>query len=168
MIFIVDTNVAVVANKKAMQASSNCIDICESQLKSVIKVGQIVIDDDWLILREYMNNLRPEGVPGVGDVFLKWVLVNRNNLARVVQVHITQSADDVINFQEFPTDPRLSKFDPSDRKFVAVAVAHPEHPPVLNAIDTDWWIHKDALEANGITVEFLCPDDIQRLLSVSS
>jgi hypothetical protein len=143
-------------------------DVIEMAVESVIKAGQIVIDDDWLILRAYMNNLRPEGVPGVGDVFLKWVLVNRNNLARVVQVHITPTNGQNSSFHEFPTDPRLSKFDPSDRKFVAVAVAHPEHPPILNALDTDLWIHKDALETNGITVEFLCPYDIQRLLSVSS
>jgi len=37
-------------------------------------------------------------------------------------------------------------------------VAHPEHPPILNAVDSDWWHHQDALARHGVRVEFLCPD----------
>jgi hypothetical protein len=58
----------------------------------------------------------------------------------------------------FPEDESLSKFDLSDRKFVAVALVHPEHPPILNASDSDWSHFKTALAAYGVQVEFLCPE----------
>jgi hypothetical protein len=67
------------------------------------------------------------------------------------------------NFLEFPVDRALKNFDRSDRKFVAVALAHPERPPILQAVDSKWWGFKDALNRNGVRVEFLCPDDLQRL-----
>ena len=66
-------------------------------------------------------------------------------------------------FQQFPNDPALNDFDPDDRKFIAVARAHPENPPILQAVDSKWWGFKDALHRNGVTVEFICEDDIQRL-----
>ena len=50
-----------------------------------------------------------------------------------------------------------------DRKFIAVAVAHPEKPPILQAVDSQWWDFRDAFRRNGVTVEFICEDDIQRL-----
>ncbi|HSU82609.1 MAG TPA: hypothetical protein VLR69_09330, partial [Thermoanaerobaculia bacterium] len=54
-------------------------------------------------------------------------------------------------------DPDLAAFDPSDRKFVAVAVASGEQPEILNASDTDWWHHREALSRHGVEVRFLCP-----------
>lgn len=125
----------------------------------------LVIDDSWRILREYLANLRSEGQPGVGDAFLKWVLLNRNNSSRVVQVKITPLVDMPTNFLEFPDDDRLRNFDPSDRKFVAVAQAHPEKPPILEAVDSKWWQFKEILREKGVQVEFLCPDDIQHLIA---
>jgi hypothetical protein len=52
----------------------------------------------------------------------------------------------------------LSSFDPSDQKFAAVAIASGENPDVLNAVDSDWWIHRVALAASGVRVTFLCPE----------
>ena len=66
-------------------------------------------------------------------------------------------------FEEFPDDPALNDFDSDDRKFIAVAVAHPEKPPILQAVDSQWWDFRDAFRRNGIIVEFICEDDIQRL-----
>ena len=53
---------------------------------------------------------------------------------------------------------------PDDRKFIAVAVAHPEKPPILQAVDSQWWDFRDAFRQNGVTVAFICEDDIQQLL----
>ena len=60
-------------------------------------------------------------------------------------------------FDEFPDLEALSTFDRSDQTFVAVAVASGGSPPILNAVDSDWWQHRGALAAAGITCEFLCP-----------
>ena len=66
-------------------------------------------------------------------------------------------------FEEFPDDPALDEFDPDDRKFIAVALAHPEKPPILQAVDSQWWDFRNAFRRHGVTIEFICEDDIQRL-----
>ena len=157
---IVDTNVAIVANRKAPQASAQCVLQCVQTLQEVITTGVLVIDDGWRIITEYKKNLQQSGQPGVGDAFCKWVLTNWRNPSRCETVTITQQPDstDPTNFVEFPSEPALRTFDRSDRKYVAIALAHPETPPILNATDTDWWHHRAVLEEYGIQVHFLCAD----------
>lgn len=153
---IVDTNVPIVANQQSSQASPDCVIACVRRLRQVQERDILVLDDGWHILREYMANLRSSGQPGVGDAFLKWVLTHQANPRHCEQVTITVS--DEGGFAEFPNDASLASFDRSDHKFVAVAMSHPERPPILNAVDRDWWHYKQALERHGIIVEHLCPD----------
>lgn len=165
MIVVVDTNVGVVANnRQSAQASSGCILACIRALREIEQKGIVAIDDGWRIISEYRQNLNQSGQPGVGDQFLKWVLRNLTNPNRCVQVRITNRPDstDITDFVEFPEDAELADFDRSDRKFVAVAMAHPEHPPILNAVDSDWWIHNDALARHEVAVKFLCLDAVQQ------
>jgi len=159
---VVDTNVPVVANGGSVQASKTCVLSCIAELIALQKGGRLVIDNDWRILKEYIANLRSQGQPGPGDAFLKWVLTNSTKPRYCEQVQITPTADQR-GFREFPLDRSLSTFDPEDRKFVAVSVAHPGHPPILQAVDASWWPYRDALAANGVTVQFLCPDEMKRL-----
>jgi len=151
---VVDTNVAVVTNGGSQQATPACVAACNQRLARVRKEG-IVLDESWHILREYMRNLRSDGEPGVGDEFLKWVLTIKADPRFCAWVHINPQNG---SYAEFPSDPELASFDPSDRKFVAVALAHPDRPPILNATDSDWWHHRDALARHGVTVDFICPD----------
>ena len=159
---VVDTNVPVVANKASPQASEACVIICGQRLQDIQRYHILVLDDGWHILREYMDNLRSGGQPGTGDAFLKWTLTNRNNPQCCEQVHITPKDDpqDRGDFKEFPNDAAFVGFDRSDRKFVAVALTHPERPPILNAVDPDWWQYHDALTEHGIRLEFICPDAV--------
>lgn len=162
---IVDTNVPVVANGSSDQASPDCVLNCVQYLRRVTQEGRIVLDNQWRILREYMKNLQSTGQPGVGDAFLKWVLVNRANPERCILIPITPLNPDHPNetdFAEFPDDPALERFDPSDRKFVAVACAHPDHPPILQAADHKWWAFQDILASHGVIIEFLCEEDLRR------
>jgi hypothetical protein len=39
-------------------------------------------------------------------------------------------------------------------------MAHPHNPPVLQAMDSEWWQFKNELEDNGVNVLFLCERDI--------
>jgi len=119
------------------------------------------VDDGWLIIGEYRNNLAASGQPGIGSAFLKWVLTNHLNPSVCTRVRITRKRSVAEDYDEFPDDPDLAAFDPADRKFVAVAAAHPERPPILQAVDTKWWGWKDALARNGVEVLFLCPDEIE-------
>jgi len=155
---VVDTNVLVTANSEASQASANCIKNCVQYLDEIARNGQLVLDDGWRILREYMRQARSTGQPGPGDAFLKWVLTNQANEHRCPRVRISTRGDAEDEFVEFPHDPALAGFDRADRKFAAVARASPLQPPVANATDTDWWAFREPLARYGVSVEFLCPE----------
>lgn len=157
MLAVIDTNVMIVANgKESPQASENCILACVHYLQSARQTTLIVIDDQWHILSEYKNKISTTGQPGVGDAFFKWILTNLANPNRCCQVHITPLPDG--NFLEFPNDPALADFDPSDRKFVAVAIAHSGKPSIYNAVDSDWLPVKEELARRGVIIEFLCSE----------
>lgn len=160
---IVDTNVPVVANQRVSpQATLGCIETCVLRLEQLQESGKLVLDEGRRILAEYYSNLNKSGQPGVGDRFLLWVLRNQAT-DRCEYVTVTPLKENGDDFQEFPADIALKNFDRSDRKFVAVALAHPQHPPNLTAVDTDWWKAREALDRNGVTIDFLCPDDLEQL-----
>jgi len=113
-------------------------------------VSEVLLDNQWRILGEYMHQLSSTGQPGVGDAFLKWVLTNQANRERYALVEITPKPDDELDFVEFPNHPGLQNFDRSDRKFVAVSAVHSLHPPIMQATDSKWWGWKNALAECGI------------------
>ena len=161
MMVVVDTNVVVVANGRSEQASSDCVQTCGDRLEEIMRGEEkLVLDNRWIILREYMQNLRSNGAD-VGDRFLGWILVNKDDRCDLVSITSVDGSDN--EFQEFPDDPALNDFDLADRKFIAVARAHPRNPPILQAVDSQWWDFRDTFRRNGIIVEFICEDDIQRL-----
>lgn len=167
MTVIVDTNVPLVANRFS-HASEDCAEICADRLEQITK-GEIklaldyrALDGQRYIIDEYRNKLNPSGQPGVGDAFLKWVEINWANDDCCDRVEITPIVGGKINFAEFPKDPTLANFDDDDRKFVAVACAHPGQPPILQAVDNKWHNFLGALTQHGVTVEYLCPANMQK------
>ena len=122
--------------------------------------GKLALDDCFRILSEYQNKTAPKTGNRPGDAFVKWALQNNANPLRVACVALHDHAQRA--FVSFPDDPDLANFDSSDRKFVAVAGAHPEKPPVLQAADSKWLVWENPLRRHGITVEFLCRNDIAR------
>ena len=102
------------------------------------------------------------GQPGLGDSFVRWIHDNRGR-EELVQIVGLTLPDGHGDFAEFPKHPELAKFDPADKKFVAVASAHADRPHILQASDSKWWGWKDSLASCGITVEFLCPDEVQKI-----
>ena len=159
---VVDTNVPKVANgrEEAPQASSTCVNICISRIEGIMRGEEkLVIDNRWIIIREYMRNLRSSGEPGTGDRFLLWLLQNKDIKCDLVPI---TPVDGLVNeFEEFPDDPELEDFDDDDRKFIAVACAHAEKPPILQAVDSKWRDFLDVLRKNGVTVEYICEDYVQ-------
>ena len=157
---VIDTNVLLVANGTHDEVSLKCRETCVNALLARQRSGMVVIDDGYRILGEYGNRTYPNQPKGVGDAFLKWLLQNHSNATRVCRVPITETGQD--RFVEFP-DPLLEeRFDPPDRKFAAVANAHPDKPPIWQGADSkwlDWW---PQLAAQGISVHFLCPVDVKR------
>lgn len=158
---IVDTNVAVVANGGAA-AGPDCVRRCTAALRALTESGRIAVDDGWRIIKEYRSNLSESGQPGPGDMFLKWLLTNLRNSKRCSLVRITPTGGDGENYSEFPADPTLKTFDPSDRKFVAVAMALDGRAMILEAVDSQWWGFREALCNAGVDVQFLCEEEIAR------
>lgn len=94
--------------------------------------GIIIVDDNFRILSEYKNRTSLHPPKGVGDVFLKCLLRHSAN-PRVEQISLTETRPN--HFDEFPDRDLEPSFDAPDRKFVAVANAHPEKPPSWQAVD---------------------------------
>lgn len=154
---VIDTNVLLVANGQHADVSTECEKACVQRLQNMEKNGITVIDNNFRILGEYLHKTSLNPPKGVGDVFLKWLLRRAGNPQHVEQVSLTELAADT--FIEFPDAALEALFDAPDRKFAAVANAHPDKPPIFQAADCkwlDWW---PALQAKGIRVEFICPHD---------
>ncbi len=160
---LVDTNVPKTANLALDPATipqdlTGCVLACVEAVEHVVKKGSLVLDYGDEIFTEYRSNLSLRGQPGVGDKFMKWVHDNRWKFPNVDRVTITKEGQ---SYVEFPDHDGLTRFDNSDRKFIAVANAHPAKPPVLQATDSKWWGWKDSLKEVGITVQFLCSDYVK-------
>lgn len=157
---VVDTNVILIANNAHAEASPECVKACVNLLNELKKSGVLVLDDGYRILLEYQKKTTPRRGKGVGDLFVQWALHHQAQPKHVQQVALTEYQKH--RYEEFP-DPVLEpNFDAPDRKFVAIAYKHPDHPPIWQAADCkwlDWW---PALAAHGVHVEFVCEADICR------
>ena len=152
--FVVDTNVAIVANGRGTHADLRCRLTCVQRLKALVAGERVAIDDGNRILDEYRNHLSFSGGPGVGDVFFKHVFNNQYRDERVRRVTVTPAGDDRRGFEELPEN----TFDRSDRKFLAVAVA--AGAVVLNATDSDWGEQAALMDTLGVEVNQLCPQHV--------
>lgn len=154
---VIDTNVLLVANGQHAGVSDDCVAECVRRLQAMERTGVVVVDDGYRILEEYLHKTCLNPPKGPGDVFLKWVLRQAGG-GRVEQVPLNEIGENC--FAEFP-DPALEPlFDAPDRKFAAVAHAHPDKPVIWQAADCkwlDWW---STLGTKGVKVEFLCPNDV--------
>jgi hypothetical protein len=159
---VIDSNVLAVAEGLYGDASDGCVLACVESLEA-IQTGEItVVDDADEIVLEYLSAVEHAGRPGVGAKFAKQLHSRRFDVRVCERVQITPIDDDPPTYAEFPTDPALESFDPDDRKFIAVAAAHPKRPPVLEAVDRKWWRLRAELAAAGIDVQFLCIPEISR------
>ena len=159
--YVVDTNVARVASGHAKHAGPDCIIACIDILRSIVRDGGIVLDDAMRILKEYRAGLNWSGQPGVGDEFFKWVWDHQADESRCERVTLNPRPGPGSDFLEFPDDADLARFHADDRKFVAVALTSRHDPEVLNAVDRDWWEHRQVLARNGVRIKFLCPDEMK-------
>lgn len=160
MLCVVDTNVILAANGAHAELSAACVDECIAALQELMAGGVVVIDDAFHILSEYQHKTSASAGKQAGDVFLKWLLRNCGNPAFCQQVTLHEYAENC--FAEFPLPGLEKQFDPSDRKFVATANAHPGKPVILQAADSKWLNWFRQLQDAGIHVQFLCHDDLCR------
>ncbi len=160
--YIVDVNVIAHVNKLLSELEDEieiaCFEACRAWLRSFDMSGgdRIVLDNSFEIYNKYTEYANKN----TGGFARSWL----NDLNR----NLPQTTDWVsIEFDDhgYAILPESIPFnDPADRKFIAVTLAHPAHPSIINATDTDWAKQKALLQANGVEVVELCPDYIARKL----
>ena len=161
--YVVDTNVILVANGQHSDVSPACVAACQDWLQRLMAEGRVALDDDYAIVGEYQHKTHASDGQGVGDAFVRWVLHHVDDAARCDLVHLDPDAQR--GFISFPVDGDLTHFDDADRKFVAVAHAHPERPPILQAADSKWLDWAPHLADHGVQTRFLCCADVQEFHS---
>lgn len=155
---VVDTNVPIVANGRPdptdeQLPSIDCRMAAIRFLQCILKSGRILVDLAGEIQSEYRNHLNARGQPGVGDRFYQEVLNSALRLIERIDLPLRPDGE----YLDLPQALIDAKFDPSDRKFAALASR--ENVPVINATDSDWLNHRSTLRDNGIAVTFLCGCD---------
>jgi hypothetical protein len=156
--YVIETNVCVAANGRDTHVTPKCAAAARSLLRAS-RSGVVYVDTGGACEGEYRRNLRASGEPGLGDEFFLWLCENQWHGTLIRRVAITPCVvADRPSYAEFPTDPRLESFDPSDRKWIAVALKCGERPTIYNATDLDYGEHAEALRDHGVNVVELCPD----------
>ena len=128
---VVDTNVVLVANGQHADVSKECVATCARRLQTIMQEGKLALDDQFRILREYLNKTTPKTGSRPGDAFVRWAINTKGNAAKIDLVVLREHSGR--GFESFPDHPELGNFDPPDRKFVAVACAHAASPPILQS-----------------------------------
>lgn len=152
---VVDTNVAVAANGRDTHASLVCQYECIEFLAGLVspaKRTRIILDMQGLIFDEYTGHLSYKGVPGVGDMFFKYLHDHMYLGKKIRLVPITPIADEDRGFNELPSN----SVDKDDQKFLATAVS--AGAKIVNAVDTDWHEQIAFIAGLGVNVLQLCPD----------
>lgn len=152
---VVDTNVAIVANGQSDEPDARrptipCRLASIRLLSDLVKNGRVLLDLEGEIQSEYRRHLRPSGAPGVGDRFYQEVL--RSSPELVERVPLQRRPDG--EYFDIPQAIIDSGFDPSDRKFVALA--YKENSPVFISTDSDYVEHSGVLTQSGVQVRYLC------------
>lgn len=148
---VVDSNVwAIMDNPEEKACSLACVEWGSSFSKGD---EQLAVDKTWKIITEYRATIKKGGL---AERYLNEFFAHPWDRIVFVSIEFDRDGHAV-------TDANLIS-DPSDRKFVAVALHFNPPALIINATDTDWEKDRDTLTAAGIRVQELCPDYIQEKL----
>lgn len=166
---IIDANIPLTAADRN-QASEVCVDTCSRLLQSIF-AGEIVVvvDDDGHALAEYRNIGKPRRREDIAERFLVYVYDYQYNSDRFQRVNLRR--DKRGSFVDYPDpndewtsqEPRCERFDPDDKKWVALALRFKKDTgrdaPIVNAADKCWLAFETQLESAGVKLEILCRDE---------
>lgn len=146
---VVDTNVPLVVRFPEQHARV-LADACETLLDEIITEGRAVVTDEGgEIIEEYFHQLSHSGAPTLGDTFAKWVFDHRWAWDPATRPDIDPRGPNDYGV----LDGDDADFDPSDRKFIAVAKV--AGVPIHQATDTKWLDWGHALDRHGVEVRFV-------------
>jgi len=103
-----------------------------------------------LFIEQPELHLHPRAQSHLADLFIDVLTSRVDGKERNIQLIIETHSE---HFE--------AEFDPSDRKFIAVANAHTEKPPILECADSKWLGWEKKLGAHGIRIEVLCRDELE-------
>lgn len=161
--FILDTNVPLIAennNHLSLSCKEKCINIIELLFANSY---QLVIDSDYILLSEYMSQIKGNSQFNFANRFLKWVLTNQANETLVKTVKINKIAE--FEFAEISSEIKDIQIDKSDLKFIAVSVANNYQAPIIQASDSKWLKWEDQLLSAGVATSFPCRDELSVILN---
>jgi hypothetical protein len=124
-------------------------------LKRLMREEIIVLDEGGELLKKYRIYLNGSGFPGIGDAFFRYLSDHCYNDTKIVRRTLRMSPNG--EYTDFPMNGALKYFDRDDRVFVALALATPENPEIINAVDSDYRNHKEDLQRFEVSVVELCP-----------
>jgi hypothetical protein len=162
--YAVEENVTLVANDVpriltglspvAPHADDSCRLACVKALMKAVTSGVVLLDEAGELLSRYRGILNGKGQPGTGDAFLRHIYEQQYNKEKVQRVPLDKDAAG--NFNSFPSDGDLVKFDRADRIYVAIVRRARGKARILNAVDSDYAYANTALTRNGVKVIELC------------
>ncbi len=156
---VVDTNVLAISEGLNGNASEACVAAC-TRLARRIQEGRavVVVDDGDEILTEYLRILTGRGTSGIGVKLARILRQRKYDTSVCRRVKITSSSRTPGTYDEVPD--LIRNFDNDDQKFLAVAMADPEHPQIYAGLDEEWWCRRSELMNAGFDVQFPCSDDL--------
>lgn len=158
---IIDTNVLMLASgdvELADVARLKCANKCAEFIRDFIEkpLNIVVVDNDWEIITEYRNNIATlKNGGGLAEAFLQKIL-HAICTSSVELIPLDKIGE--YNYSNYPNNIRLQTFDKDDRKFIALSYSHPQHPPIVQGGDSEWYGIKQDLLDEQIQIIFLDED----------
>lgn len=161
---ILDTNVPAKASVSPNSCPVEELEMqkaCMEYIRALTmdKEKKLVLDLGYEIWKEYNNNVCRNS--NMGKLFFRWFYDYCKTI--LPQDHIKLDKDENGQYVDYPYDEATKEFDESDKKFVALANAHSEKPPIIEAADGKWLGYEEAFAKYGIHIEFLDRDYAQRM-----
>ncbi len=157
---VVDTNVWVMVDRPIDEVNTaeekNCIQACANWLQRFIDSEDRLIVDSlttYKIIAEYRNNVKKGGI---AEGLLNQLTGRLFHRLVEIQIEFDDHGHAIL-------PPWIAFHDPTDRKFIALAMQFNPYAPIYNATDTDWT--KEKLAERGFAIYELCPDYIQSKLA---
>lgn len=167
---IIDTNVPLTAAGLNSNASKKCQLRCVAVLKAIFSGElKVVIDSERETLREYNRRIHPNYRGSLAEQFMLHMLQYQTVTSSVHCVELAR--DSAGNYIDYPDNGdiwtsdvrRCERFDPDDKKWVALAVRFKNDTgtdaPIVNAADRCWLAFESHLDSAGVKLEYLCSDE---------
>lgn len=153
---VLDTNVPVKASIPPNECLAEELEMQKACMEYIRELTikqdkKLVLDMNFEILKEYENNVLKNS--NMGKLFFKWLYGYYSKILPedIIKLEKNQSGE----YINYPYDDETKGFDESDKKFVALANAHPDKPPIIEAADGKWLGYESAFAKYGIHIEFL-------------